>query len=267
MLGGLRKMRSALYLLIFLITTASASFMSCGADKTSKPEPPNEYSIFLTQLAESPRDNAEAELMALWITGKAVAYRSDYDRIRNSIARVRSEYGDSIPFVDSQQFVYPMSVSKIYVYLTACAIEKFRNGEYHDWDSLNTLYRVSDIVLKSYGLILLSFEPRLNPMLLLESYRDLASITYAEPNFLIGDRPNVYPWFDGDDETFLFRYAWGDCPSGCIHSKFWYFRVVGNTVEYVGVYAPSDGDPIPAWWDEAKIAFYKYHNMHSGYCQ
>jgi hypothetical protein len=262
-------MRFVSYLIIVLVVTASATFTSCGSKKTYEPEPPDEYGVFLTQLYESPRSDVEAELMALWITGKVVAYRTDYDRIRNSLARVRSEYGDSIPFLNLQQFVYPMSESAIPVFLDSSAVVQFRDGEYSDWDSLNTLYRLSDTdtsQLGSQGFIYLTFEPRLNPWLLLEYYRDLPSITAAGADIRKGDRPNVYPWFDGDDETFLFRKALGDCDGGCEYNKFWYFRVVGTTIEYMGEYAPDDGDPVPAWWGEAKTALCRFYNVPSRFC-
>ncbi len=262
-------MRLAYCLLIILVVTASATFTSCGSKKAYEPEPPDDFEVFFAQLSQSPRNNAEAELMALWITGRVVAFRSDYDRLRNSLARVRSEYGDSIPFLNSQQFVYPMSESTILIFLDSSATIQFRDGEYSDWDSLNTLYRLSDTdtsQLESQGFIYLTFEPRLNPWLLLEYYRDLASITAAGADIRAGDRPNVYPWFDGNDETFLFRQALGDCDYGCEYNKFWYFRVVGTDVEYLGEYAPDDGDPAPAWWSEARTALCKFYNVPSRFC-
>lgn len=59
---------------------------------------------------------------------------------------------------------------------------------------------------------------------------------------------------------YFFRDAWGDCPSGCIVSKFYYFRTVRTKfqeqAEFVGSYMPTFGHPEldPNWFDTLLLA-------------
>jgi hypothetical protein len=89
----------------------------------------------------------------------------------------------------------------------------------------------------------------------------LDGVRYAEPNGFVGDWSNVYPWRLDEGMSYLWRDAWGDCPAGCINSRFWYFRVTDAGIEYVGTF-DKWVDPEPPWWGEAKSAYFRYRNWH-----
>ena len=90
-------------------------------------------------------------------------------------------------------------------------------------------------------------------------YESLPSVGAVSHYGSIGDWPNFYPWRLPDGRlTLLFRDAWGDCLAGCIHSHFWYFRIDGDSIEYVGDYISDGNHDKPDWWPEAKVAFYKF---------
>ncbi|MBU1320440.1 MAG: hypothetical protein KKG33_12545 [candidate division Zixibacteria bacterium] len=261
------------YTLLILALAGSLVLVSCGRSVDPEPEPPDDLVDLQNQLAESPRDNEEAELMALWMVGKVVAYTRDYNRIVDALNIVRQTYSDSVPQLDSIQFAYPFQPSEIIVLVDSAARAKLRIGAYTDWDSLNSLFRVTDIDTTDLGIsqqVQLSFLGRLNPDLLADSYWDLGQlrggITGTGIYVNVGDQSNLYPWEVGTFMTFLLRRADGDCPAGCINSHFWYFRVSEGHAELVGDFEAEDGVPFPDWWDVANAGFCEYFHYRHGYC-
>jgi hypothetical protein len=107
--------------------------------------------------------------------------------------------------------------------------------------------------------IILSFEGRLHPERLAELYMKIPSVVSAGPNHFFGDWSNVYPWFIDDGLSYLFREAWGDCPSGCMYSCYWYFEATISGVNSIGTWCPPG--PEPEWWEEAKIALFHYWGL------
>jgi hypothetical protein len=225
-----------------------------------EPGPPDPFEDLKEQIAKSPRADEEAELMTLWITGDVVAYQRDYDRVRAALSLVRETHGDSVPYLDSVQFVYRYQEGVIGLALSETAVEQLRAGTYVDWDSLNALFRVAEIDttrLATSGQVDLTFEGRLNPDLLVSYYARLDSVeTYLYVR--TGDYPNIYPWKSGYDHTFLLRQAWGDCMRYCDGNLFWYFKVVEGEPLYLGEYNPEASVIPPAWWGEASASFCKY---------
>ena len=67
----------------------------------------------------------------------------------------------------------------------------------------------------------------------------------------------------GDDLSYVFREAWGDCPAGCINSEYWYFQKQGGEFDLLGQFNPREGDP-PLWWDDADQNLGFYNNQ--GFC-
>jgi len=261
-------MKISLSALSLILVAALAVILSCGRSVDPEPQPPDELVDLQNQLAESPRDNEEAELMAMWL-GREVAHTRDYDKIRTALSVLRDNYRSSVPQLDSIEFSYFNEVGRIFVFLTASAVTQLRTGVYADWDSLNTLYRMTDmdtIRIWNSGEVSLSFEGRLKPELMGAIYGSLPSIWHYGINLRGGDWSNLYPWPEGNAMTFLLRRADGDCPAGCINSHFWYFRVTEGHAEYVGDFEVEDGIPFPDWWDVAKSGFCHYFSYFHGYC-
>lgn len=40
----------------------------------------------------------------------------------------------------------------------------------------------------------------------------------------------------GQDVFLTFSKGWGDCPSGCIHRKYWKFKIINNSAEFISTY-------------------------------
>jgi hypothetical protein len=140
-------------------------------------------------------------------------------------------------------------------------VQKIRDGHYPELEALNAQFGLTNLdttrSLWSHGSVLMEFSGCKHPYVLGSYYEQLVDVMWSEPNGRIGDWSCVYPWKIEGGMSYLFRNAWGDCPAGCINSVFWYLRVIGGDLEYVGRYQ-TWVDPEPGWWDEAKTAFYAY---------
>ena len=135
-------------------------------------------------------------------------------------------------------------------------VEQIRNEQYHAWDELNEKYEVTTIdtlLLDWLGLTGLSFRGRLHAHRLAELYSVLPGTWAVSPAASRGDWPNVYSRQTREGMTYLFRHGWGDCPSGCIYSEFWYFRVDDNWPTFVGHWVPHEQPNVPEWWEEARV--------------
>jgi hypothetical protein len=247
--------------ILFLLAAAAAAAMaSCGNDDRVTGTPGTDPRLDIT---DTPRENAEAETAALWLSGDLIAPEDLYHAIRDDLAAIRGGHLDSVPQI-ATRFFPPWVVTQLIVLPDDATWDKIRNGEPNAIDSLNVVFHATklDSLRVSNLLAIISFEGRLHPEKLAEIYAVQAGVIYAEPNGYCCDWDNVYPWEHDGHMTYLFRNGYGDCPSGCIYSDFWYFRRVDGQTEYVGAYS-TEHDPVPPdWWDEAKVAFrrFKYGN-------
>ncbi|MCJ7497860.1 MAG: hypothetical protein MUO78_06970 [candidate division Zixibacteria bacterium] len=202
---------------------------------------------------ETPRMNREAEEAALWLSDSLIAPEGLYFKILHHLERIRAEYSDSIPQVDIN-FWPPWMTNKLILMITEEAKDQIRTGQYHDLDSLNNVFHFVSMdtsLFRWISIVVLSFEGRFHPERLAEVYEKISSVIYGEPNSFLGDWSNVYPWYSDNGLTYLFREAWGDCLSGCIYSRYWYFEVTNLGVRYIGTWYPG-AEPKPDWWEQAK---------------
>ena len=215
------------------------------------------------ETAQLGRENAEAELAALWLSGELTAPEALYQSIKEDLLDIRAAYADSIAQL-AIEFFPPWEPSQVLVGFTQSGVEKLRAGNYPEFEELNDLFHLAELDTKFHWhspLAILTFEGRQHPARIAAPYESLDDVRYAEPNGFVGDWGNVYPWRLDDGMSYLWRDAWGDCPAGCINSRFWYFRVTDAGIEYVGTFEKWV-DPEPSWWGEAKAAYFRYRNWH-----
>ncbi|MGB7062910.1 MAG: hypothetical protein WBF13_11235 [Candidatus Zixiibacteriota bacterium] len=204
----------------------------------------------------TPKADEEAELIALCLSGELVAPDGLYEQVRRDLATIRATFGDTIELIDQIRFSPPWSPGFLMIGFDVTAVEQIRSGQYHAWDELNEKYEVMTIdtmLLDWIGLATLSFKGRLHGHRLAELYGVLPGTWTVNPSYSRGDLPNVYCRQTWEGMTYLFRYGWGDCPSGCIYSEFWYFRVDDNLPAFVGHWAPHQEPNVPEWWEEARL--------------
>jgi len=234
---------------------------SCEDSATSpKPSPVPEK---IDPLDQTPRENYEAECLALHLSGELVAPTDLYELSRDALKDIRDGFRDSIPELNTVRFVAHWAPGEMLVRLTEEATNRFRGGTYHDLDSLNTYYRLTNIdtALFHYQLYtaVYEFEGRLHPERLGDAYSVVPSVERASPNHIVLMHDyNAYPKLTGDGIAFLFRYGWGDCPSGCLYNRFWFFKWVAGDIKYVGTHFPRE-EPAPDWWDEARVVLCDYY--------
>lgn len=189
--------------------------------------------LFFTGLTAHPRENVEADQMAIFLSGELTAPEELYARLRDDLARVREEYGDEVTantdrvsHVGDVEFQLPWVPSKVLVAFEAAWADSVREGNYPYWDALNAaLGAVSISSLGSFDYVVIRFEPLLNPCVLGSFYRDLPGVRNSYPDQYCCDWPGIYPRPADSKTTLLIRDAWGDCPAGCTGQEYWYFEV------------------------------------------
>lgn len=237
-----------------LLITVPVIVALAACENSTKPVVSN---VRVSILDQTPKEDYEAEAAALWLSGDLVAPEEIYRTLHKAYAAVRGGFSDSIPALTRASFVAPWEPGKLLVKVSEGARAELRRGDYGDLDSLNTFYRSTRIdtsLLAAIRWMIIGFEGRLHPERLKEAYESIPSVENASPNTMWNNTRDNYPWLLDDGVTLLFREGWGDCPSGCIDNQFWYFRVTGTNVQYVGTFVRRQ-DPYPSWWDEAKIAY------------
>jgi len=240
-------------------------FAITACDKSVKYQPVDSQADLKKQLSHSPRPDAEAERMALWLGGEVVAHDTLYEKLTSAAALVRSTFGDSVPYLNAMGFSLAYCDNYIDLLLTADAVDSVREGRYHEWDSLNKLFRTTSIDTLfddgffHYNWATLRFDVRLNPIVLGSLYAKLDGVESTGIwGWTMPDHGNFYPRITDDGVTFLLREAWGDCYVGCIYSHYWYFKVKDSGAEYVGDYLADHSSDPPDWWEEASVVIHAW---------
>jgi hypothetical protein len=201
-----------------------------------------------------PYSQTEAKEIALCLSGELEAPENLSNRILWDLAVIRSTYGDEYEMIKGITFHPPWVEGCFIVAFDDTTYQKVATGEYHAWDELNAQYQVYRIDTAGfYGHALLYFEGNLHPGRLAELYSNLPGVNYAEPNGIDGDSPNLYARQTENGLTYLFRYAEGDCPVGCMHNEYWYFVFKWSRPVLVGHWVFDVKTPPPNWWNEAKL--------------
>ncbi len=236
-----------------LIVLFMSGLISCS-NNPAGPSPPDIP-------APVPRGDEDAELMALCLSGEMTAPEDLYSIIARDLGAIREEYGPSEPIVNQLTFRTPWVVSCVVLVFDTVTDISIRNGTYHAWDELNQTFGLTHFELSSLShMAVLYFEGRLHPRRLAELYDKLPGVR-ADPNGILGDGPNIYPRKTDSGMSYLFRAAWGDCLSGCIHSEYWYFECTGSRKPaFIGHSDPGRG-PKPVWLLIALMNMHLYRSF------
>jgi hypothetical protein len=203
-------------------------------------------------LIHEPWEDEEAEVLALLMSGEICAPRDLYERVRQDLADIRGLWGDSILQLVQITFDPPYTPGYLSIGADEATHAAMRNGTYTAWDSLNDLYWINNIAVRDPLSVGLYSSARVNPRLLARVYEDLPGLRWALPGGGGTDRPNIYGYVHESGPSYLFRNAWGDCPSGCISSHFWYFQSENGKIRFQGDWFPHGDMPEPEWWAEAE---------------
>ncbi len=83
------------------------------------------------------------------------------------------------------------------------------------------------------GVLVMHLSERANLGAARSAYRKIAGVEYAEPDAYLGDGSDIEAVKTGGVWHIVVRKAWGDCPSGCIYKKLFFFTVKEGQVERV----------------------------------
>lgn len=53
----------------------------------------------------------------------------------------------------------------------------------------------------------------------------LMDVLIATPSYPSSNGNSIKTWVENDQLILQFRHGWGDCPSGCIHNRYWTYAV------------------------------------------
>lgn len=241
-------------ILLLLLAMYLCMVVSSCDDRSPSSSKPNFIS--------TPMENEEAELAAMWLSGELVAPTYLYKKIRNELDLIRSTWQDSIPEsgIIYSPYIRPSYLSMGFYQAT---YDSILTGKYHAWDSLNSYYRMDSMsFIGMFAHVSMSFEGRLNPIVLIDAYTNLPGLKYIDPGGYVGDWPVLLIYDANGSLKYFFRDAWGDCPCGCIYSTLNYFEVVNDSAIHRGSWYPDyppDYDNAPIWFDTALMAFDNYH--------
>ena len=122
-----------------------------------------------------------------------------------------------------------------------------------EFDTLNLKLGLQGIeTFDSIGTAIFCFREGLNVRAASVAYWMLEGILYAEPDAYLLDGPDIEALKVDEDWYFVFRDAWGDCPSGCIDQDFYFFIVKEDGEVRRGDSATSTFRKLMAdrWWTE-----------------
>jgi hypothetical protein len=237
----------------------AALAITCDSDiPTQTGNQPNNQPPDLTV---TPRENSEAEIAAMMLSHEIIAPQWLYERIRADFDSIRVRFGDSLP-VRSIKFIPLWKPGSIGAEIILSVLDDSTTGGRRMFDSLGKVYRMDDIGTFTGDSVYatLNFVGILNSVCLVDIFSKVPGMRILYSNVYAGDHSEIYIWPNGREFLYFFREAWGDCPAGCIYSKYHYFRSVHSWLqqrfEYVGSYQRDyrHSELAPPWYDTAKMA-------------
>ena len=102
------------------------------------------------------------------------------------------------------------------------------------FDALNAKLRLKAVrPYRHTGVLVMHLSARANIGAARRAYRKIAGVEYAESDAHLGDGSDIEAAKTGGVWHIVVRKAWGDCPSGCINKKLFFFTVKEGQVERV----------------------------------
>lgn len=170
------------------------------------------------ELAASPRENTDAELLALEGSGALVAPTAVYERVVRDLATIRRVW----PEVSDIRVAPLAAPGSLLLAFDDVGFAMVTAGTYHGWDCANAYYDVSPDWFRSEVQKLAGVETphRLAPKQLAAVYSSLPHITGVHLNARMGGSSTIQLVIDGDFYRYTFDRGSGDCPAGCIDHEY-----------------------------------------------
>lgn len=162
------------------------------------------------------RLDAEAEQMAMRLTGELRAPESEYLRFQRDLQIIRNKFPELTGVVGQPRYVPDQ------------LILRFEDTPIRsNYNALNLYYQVIEkrLISATLDIWVITFCDNLNIVTLFPEYSALPEVRYAEPNWMIGDGDNIEFELIGTTLRYTIAHGFGDCPSGCICSQQWVLEV------------------------------------------
>lgn len=159
------------------------------------------FGPFCADTSKTPRENKEAEEMALWLSGSLVAPDDLYDTMLKQLSLIRDDHADQIPQLRDVVFEPHWASNEIRVRVTDEAVSRYEAGQYNDLDSLNASLKLMWMSYREAGSFLLRYNGRYHFHRLREMYTQIPSVVSVYPP---GpgrpcSPPGVYPWYKSEE--------------------------------------------------------------------
>ncbi len=159
------------------------------------------------------RENLEAEMLAMDISGELRAPDAEYERILRDLALIRTAYPELETVIDDTD------------YLPNQLLVGLVDGQpLDDYYALNECYQLESEEIH-YSFRLLTFCDSLNAPVLAAIYAVLPAVSWADPNHLIGIDDYITIDVIGSTYRYSIDDGFGDCFDGCDCHRFWVIDV------------------------------------------
>ncbi|MDE0333116.1 MAG: hypothetical protein OXL41_14760 [Nitrospinae bacterium] len=102
------------------------------------------------------------------------------------------------------------------------------------FDALNAKLKLRAVrPYRHISVLVMRLSGRANIEAARRAYMAIAGVEYAEPDAYPGDGPDIEAVKSDGVWHVVVRKAWGDCPSGCLYKKLFFFIVKGGDVERI----------------------------------
>ncbi len=201
-----------------------------------------------SDIAQSPRANPVAEILAFETQGTLVAVDSLYQRLDEELTQiVAAEPG----------LAAMMPISSVYsgkplrLQFDPSGWASVSSGEYTGWECPNQAYSGSATLNLQWSFAEVSFSgKRFHAGLIAAEYAPLPHVTSSMVDTYAYDGPDLCLEIKGDEHFYIFDQASGDCPAGCMYHDYTGFSAnAGALVVKLGTYNPKAGAE-PAWFTQ-----------------
>ncbi len=107
------------------------------------------------------------------------------------------------------------------------------------------------------------FEGRLNAKRAAERFVGIEGVRGVGTNPRAGDYPLILPLYGSVERRYCYMFSWGDCPSGCLNSNWYYFRITNLGAELIDSVHSGPNVQYPAWADTVYDTLYAW--QHDGW--
>ncbi|MFH1745875.1 MAG: hypothetical protein ABIG44_02410 [Planctomycetota bacterium] len=165
------------------------------------------------------RDNLEAEMLAMKLTGQMRAPDKEYERILLDLALIRAEYPELITVVDDMDYAPNQLLVGI------------GSSTPPEYDELNAFYLLVDEEVHTTWRVL-TFCGNLNAEVLAGIYAGVPGVNWTDPNWLIGTDDIITIEVIGDTYRYNIDDGFWDCFDGCDCHREWVLDVdlAGNVI-------------------------------------